>query len=168
MFYDVSVPKAPGTVLLAFCLSSLSFAAVGILLGAIIPTTRAAQGIGVILFFIMLVLAGAGPPRPSPPADALPRRRPDVSPHSSQASCCGRGSACICGSYSLRAPQHVAQTCPRHPPVRATHSYRHLHDLAKEAGEKRGLVAQIFRPSSLRPTTLAMPQVPIRSWNIFL
>ena len=37
--------------------------ALGFLLGAVLPNVRAAQGIGLILFFVMLILAGAGPPR---------------------------------------------------------------------------------------------------------
>ena len=50
-------------VLPAFVLGTLSFAALGFLLGAVLPTTRAAQGIGLILFFVMLILGGVGPPR---------------------------------------------------------------------------------------------------------
>jgi len=61
--YNASLPESPGLLLPAFVLGTLSFAALGFLLGAIIPTTRAAQGIGLILFFVMLILAGAGPPR---------------------------------------------------------------------------------------------------------
>ncbi len=60
--YDVNLPDSPGLVIPAFLLSIASFTALGILLGAILPTTRAAQGLGLILFFVMLILAGAGPP----------------------------------------------------------------------------------------------------------
>ena len=42
---------------------TLRFASLGILLGAILPNTRAAQGVGLLLFFVMLILGGAGPPR---------------------------------------------------------------------------------------------------------
>lgn len=49
-------------VLAAFILGTLSFAAIGFLLGAILPSPRAAQGLGLILFFVMLILGGAGPP----------------------------------------------------------------------------------------------------------
>jgi len=62
-FYDVGLPKSGGQVIAAFILSMLSFAAVGVLLGAVLPSPRAAQGAGLLLFFIMLLLAGAGPPR---------------------------------------------------------------------------------------------------------
>ncbi|HUV44617.1 MAG TPA: ABC transporter permease [Dehalococcoidales bacterium] len=61
--YDASLPESPGLVVAAFVLSVLSFAAVGVFLGAILPTTRAAQGLGLILFFVMMILSGAGPPR---------------------------------------------------------------------------------------------------------
>lgn len=61
--YDAHMPEMPGLVIPAFIMSMLSFAALGVLLGAIFPTTRAAQGVGLLLFFVMLILAGAGPPR---------------------------------------------------------------------------------------------------------
>jgi ABC-2 type transport system permease protein len=61
--YDVNLPETPGLLVPAFLLSIISFTALGVFLGAIIPTTRAAQGLGLILFFVMLILAGAGPPR---------------------------------------------------------------------------------------------------------
>jgi ABC-2 type transport system permease protein len=61
--YGVNLPELPGLLVLAFVLSTLCFAAIGFLLGAIFPTTRSAQGVGLILFFVMLILGGAGPPR---------------------------------------------------------------------------------------------------------
>lgn len=60
--YDVGAPEDLGGVLVAFLLGGLSFAAIGVLLGAVIPTARAAQGAGIMLWFAMLILAGAGPP----------------------------------------------------------------------------------------------------------
>lgn len=60
--YDVDLPKAPGLVVAAFFVSVLSFVALGVFLGAVLPTTRAAQGAGLLLFFVMFILAGAGPP----------------------------------------------------------------------------------------------------------
>jgi ABC-2 type transport system permease protein len=38
------------------------FASVGILLGSLLPTGRAAQAAGVLLWFVEMFLAGAGPP----------------------------------------------------------------------------------------------------------
>lgn len=61
--YDATLPESPGLVIAAFILSVLSFSALGVFLGAILPTTRAAQGLGLILFFVMMILSGAGPPR---------------------------------------------------------------------------------------------------------
>jgi ABC-2 type transport system permease protein len=40
-----------------------SFASLGALLGLLLPTARAAQGLGVLLFFVFMMLGGAGPPR---------------------------------------------------------------------------------------------------------
>jgi ABC-2 type transport system permease protein len=61
--YDVKLPDNLPIAAAAFLVSALSFAALGILLGAILPNSRAAQGAGLVLFFLMLVLGGAGPPR---------------------------------------------------------------------------------------------------------
>ncbi len=61
--YDVGWPRSLVGVLGAYALSVLSFAALGVLLGSILPTARAAQGLGIMLFFLMLMLGGAGPPR---------------------------------------------------------------------------------------------------------
>ncbi|OGO29885.1 MAG: hypothetical protein A2Z29_05650 [Chloroflexi bacterium RBG_16_56_11] len=60
--YGVDLAQSPGLLALAFVIATLSFSAVGFLLGAVLPSTRAAQGIGLILFFVMLILGGAGPP----------------------------------------------------------------------------------------------------------
>ncbi|QLY28581.1 ABC transporter permease [Nocardia huaxiensis] len=63
LLYDVHAPKSPLLALVAFLLSALSFAAIGVLLAAVLPTARAAQGIGVIAFFVMMFLAGTDGPR---------------------------------------------------------------------------------------------------------
>lgn len=60
--YDVSWPASWGGVLLAVGLGTLAFAAIGVLLGAVLPTARAAQSIGVLLWFLMLMVSGGGPP----------------------------------------------------------------------------------------------------------
>jgi len=46
----------------AFVLSVLCFAAIGFFLGAVLPTPRAAQGMGVLLWFVMFMISGSGPP----------------------------------------------------------------------------------------------------------
>jgi ABC-2 type transport system permease protein len=58
-------PEAPRSVALlvpAFVLGTLCFSALGFFLGAVLPSTRSAQGLGLILFFVMMILGGAGPP----------------------------------------------------------------------------------------------------------
>lgn len=61
--YDVMAPESMVLLILAFLASTVIFALIGILLGSLLPTSRAAQGIGLLLFFVMLMLSGAGPPR---------------------------------------------------------------------------------------------------------
>ncbi len=60
--YSSRRPDSPAAVVGVFVLVTLLFAAVGILLGAVLPNARAAQGAGAILFFVMLLLSGGGPP----------------------------------------------------------------------------------------------------------
>ncbi len=61
--YDVITPDSIPLLIAAFITSSVSFTAIGILLGALLPTSRAAQGIGLILFFVMFMLSGVAAPR---------------------------------------------------------------------------------------------------------
>jgi ABC-2 type transport system permease protein len=60
--YHVAWPVAWPGVLLAVLVGALAFAAIGVLLGAALPTARAAQGLGVLLWFLMLRVSGGGPP----------------------------------------------------------------------------------------------------------
>ncbi|MFA4965496.1 MAG: ABC transporter permease [Thermoleophilia bacterium] len=60
--YDFPAPEAFLGPLVAFFVTATAFAALGILLGAVMPSPRAAQGFGVMLFFVMMMLSGAGPP----------------------------------------------------------------------------------------------------------
>lgn len=60
--YDLRAPVSPALVLPAFILGALCFASLGVMLGSILPTARAAQGVGVLLWFIMIFISGAGPP----------------------------------------------------------------------------------------------------------
>jgi ABC-2 type transport system permease protein len=61
--YDAATPENLLGVLGAFLLLTVAFAALGSALGLLLPTARAAQGLGVLLFFVFLMLGGAGPPR---------------------------------------------------------------------------------------------------------
>jgi ABC-2 type transport system permease protein len=60
--YRVENPADPGLVVAGFLLAALAFAAFGTLLGVVMPTARAAQGIGIMLWFVMFMLGGVGPP----------------------------------------------------------------------------------------------------------
>jgi ABC-2 type transport system permease protein len=60
--HRVAVPSNPGLVIAGFLLMSLALATLGVLLGALIPTARAAQALGVMLWFLFLMVGGAGPP----------------------------------------------------------------------------------------------------------
>jgi ABC-2 type transport system permease protein len=60
--YEPRFPKSPLLVLPAFILATLCFASLGVMLGSILPNARAAQGVGVLLWFVMDIIGGAGPP----------------------------------------------------------------------------------------------------------
>lgn len=60
--YSPHMPQQVGLLILAFLLGLVCFTAFGFFLGAVLPSTRAAQGLGLILFFVMMILGGAGPP----------------------------------------------------------------------------------------------------------
>jgi ABC-2 type transport system permease protein len=61
--YEVHAPASAAGVALGFGVGALSFVALGFLLGSLAPSARAAQAIGLVLFFPMWLLSGAGPPR---------------------------------------------------------------------------------------------------------
>lgn len=61
--YGTNLPSDWPGVIFAFAICALSFASIGLLLGGILPTARAAQGAGLTLFFVMMFISGAGPPR---------------------------------------------------------------------------------------------------------
>lgn len=60
--YDAQWPSSPVGVVMAYAIDVVAFAALGSLLGLLLPTARAAQGLGVLVFFVFLMLGGAGPP----------------------------------------------------------------------------------------------------------
>jgi ABC-2 type transport system permease protein len=47
---------------IAIVAGSLAFISIGVLLGTLLPNARAAQGVGLLLFLPMFLLAGGGPP----------------------------------------------------------------------------------------------------------
>jgi len=60
--YDAQLPVQVGLTVLGFLLAAASFMALGLLLATLLPGARAAQAVGMILFFPMWLLSGAGPP----------------------------------------------------------------------------------------------------------
>ena len=60
--YHPHMPVYPLQLVAAFVLGIVCFTCFGFFLGAVLPSTRSTQGIGLILFFIMMILGGAGPP----------------------------------------------------------------------------------------------------------
>jgi ABC-2 type transport system permease protein len=63
LFYGAMLPEQWPQSLAAYAAALVCFCAVGVALGAVLPTARAAQGAGLILFFVMMMIGGAGPPR---------------------------------------------------------------------------------------------------------
>jgi ABC-2 type transport system permease protein len=61
--YGAPWPELPLSTVGAFLLSGCAFAAIGVFLGAVLRTARAAQAAGLALFFVMMFVSGAGPPR---------------------------------------------------------------------------------------------------------
>jgi ABC-2 type transport system permease protein len=60
--YSPHWPVNPGLLVVAFIMGTVCFTCFGFFLGAVLPSTRSAQGVGMLLFFIMMILGGAGPP----------------------------------------------------------------------------------------------------------
>lgn len=60
--FDLAAPEGVPGAAVSYGLGVLAFAAIGTLLGSLIPTPRLAQGLGLLLFFGTFFLAGGGPP----------------------------------------------------------------------------------------------------------
>lgn len=76
--YGVPAPAHPGRVGLGVVVGAVTFISIGILLGSLLPSARAAQAIGLVVFFPSFLLGVGGPP----PAVLSPtlRRLADVLP----------------------------------------------------------------------------------------
>lgn len=61
--YGATTPRNWPILIVAFLLVTAAFASLGVLLGLLPPTARAAQGLGVLLFFVFMMLGGAGSPQ---------------------------------------------------------------------------------------------------------
>jgi ABC-2 type transport system permease protein len=60
--YGVPPLDDPARVVAGAVSGALAFISIGVLLGVLLPNARAAQGVGMLLFFPMFLLAGGGPP----------------------------------------------------------------------------------------------------------
>ncbi|MDH3517312.1 MAG: ABC transporter permease [Acidimicrobiia bacterium] len=70
MFTAVEAPRSAGLFVGAYALGAMAIAAIGLMLGTVLPTARAAQSVGLLLWFMFMFLSGAGPP-PEVLPDAL-------------------------------------------------------------------------------------------------
>jgi len=60
--YGVPTLQQAPRVIAAFVLGAVAFVSIGVLLGAVLPSARAAQAVGLILFFPSFLLGSGGPP----------------------------------------------------------------------------------------------------------
>lgn len=60
--FDLAAPESVAGVAAGFAVGVAAFAAIGVLLGSFMPSARAAQGLGLVLFFGTFFLVGGGPP----------------------------------------------------------------------------------------------------------
>ncbi len=59
---DVGTPANWAGFAAAFVIAGVALATLGLALGVLLPTARAAQSVGLVLWFLFLMLCGAGPP----------------------------------------------------------------------------------------------------------
>jgi ABC-2 type transport system permease protein len=60
--YGVPTLHHPWLVVIAVVLGAVAFVSIGVLLGTVLPSARAAQAVGLILFFPSFLLGSGGPP----------------------------------------------------------------------------------------------------------
>jgi len=58
LVFGIPFPESPGWFLIAFFLGAVSLLALGLLIGAVVPTASSGQGVGMILYFPLLFFAG--------------------------------------------------------------------------------------------------------------
>jgi len=76
--YGVPDVESPVRVAVGIAVGSVAFVSIGVLLGTLLPSARAAQAIGLLLFFPSFLLGVGGPP-PAVMSDAL-RQTADLLP----------------------------------------------------------------------------------------
>jgi ABC-2 type transport system permease protein len=60
--YGIPTMQSPVRTLAGVVIGAIAFVSIGLLLGSVVPNARAAQGIGLLLFFPVFLLGGGGPP----------------------------------------------------------------------------------------------------------
>jgi ABC-2 type transport system permease protein len=60
--FGIPAPHDWGRVIAASLLGTLAFTSIGVLLGTLLPSARAAQAVGLLLFFPSFLLGAGGPP----------------------------------------------------------------------------------------------------------
>lgn len=60
--YGIPALHHPVAAVLAFLFGAVAFVSIGVLLGCLLPSARAAQAVGLILFFPSFLLGAGGPP----------------------------------------------------------------------------------------------------------
>jgi len=76
--YGVPAVESPVRVAAGIAVGSVAFVSIGVLLGTLLPSARAAQAVGLLLFFPSFLLGVGGPP-PAVMSDAL-RQTADLLP----------------------------------------------------------------------------------------
>jgi ABC-2 type transport system permease protein len=62
LFAGASSPADAAVFAAAYTLGAVAITMIGLLLGTLLPTTRSAQAVGLLLWFVVLFLSGSGPP----------------------------------------------------------------------------------------------------------
>jgi ABC-2 type transport system permease protein len=60
--YGIPALHTPWRVAAALALGAVAFVALGVLLGSVLPSARAAQAVGLLIFFPSFLLGAGGPP----------------------------------------------------------------------------------------------------------
>lgn len=58
LIFDIPLPRSPGWFVVSFLLGAAALLAIGLLIGAVVPTATSGQGVGMILYFPLLFFAG--------------------------------------------------------------------------------------------------------------
>ena len=61
-FTDVGAPASVPAFAAAYLAGAIAICVFGVMLGTVLPTPRAAQSVGLLLWFVVLFLSGSGPP----------------------------------------------------------------------------------------------------------